>query len=153
MQTTEKKPTIMVNNILKTVLVLLTMLMCFQCDNDDGNAPNENECNYEGFSFEWNNNTHTTYSESILKAEYFSSQGAIEIWDTTNPGNTFIVTTALSAGEVDSNPEIRIEGNDYSGTITCQRISGTNVGDEIRYDIVINGTAEAEFCGDIDTVN
>lgn len=141
----------------KILLLALIVSVFFSCDNDDGNADNQNACNFEGATFEWSNNTFTTYPEADLKAELFLNNfgvgiPGIEIWDTTNAGNTFIVTRALTAGAVDNNPEIRIEGVDYTGVVTCQRITGMTVGDEIRYDIVINGTAEAEFCGDIDTV-
>lgn len=144
--------------IKKTLVVALLLAISFSCDNDDGNAPNENDCNFEGATFDWSNNTFTSYPETDLKAELFPNndgpgQPAIEIWDTTNPGNTFIVTRALTVGAIDTNPEIRIEGTDYTGVVTCQRIDGLAVGDEIRYDIVINGNAEAEFCGDIDEVN
>lgn len=144
---------------LKTIFAFfLLSMLALACDSDDGNAPNENVCNFEGVTVEWNNNTVTTYPEADLNAELFpnndgSGQPAIEIWDTTNPGNTFIVTRALAQGAVDNNPEIRIEGTDYTGVVTCQRITGLAVGDDIRYDIIINGNVEAEFCGDIDTVN
>jgi len=146
-------------NIFKTTLLAISLLFVVGCDNDDGDAPNENECNFEGLTFEWTNNTsNTLYSEADLETEYYPNNwgpgiAGIEIWDTTNPGGTFVVTDALTVGAVDTNPEIRIEGINYTGIVTCQRITGLAVGDEVRYDIVIDGQAEAEFCGDIDTVN
>lgn len=148
-------------NLKKTIyyIAILTIIFSFtSCDNDDGNAENEDTCNFEGFTFEWSDNTNTAYPESDLKAQLFPNNDgpgnpAIEIYDTTDPGNTFVVTRALTVGAVDTNPEIRIEGTNYTGTVTCQRITGSSVGDEIRYDIVINGQAEAEFCGDIDEVS
>jgi hypothetical protein len=147
----------MKNTIKILVLMTLTMLN-FSCDNDSNPSPNDNQCNYQGLTYnDANGNIITQIPESDLKTEYYPNndgpgQAAVEVWDTTNPGNTFIVTRALTVGAVDNNPEIKINGTNLTGTITCQR-AGSAVGDDLRFDIVLTSGAEAELCVVIDTVN
>lgn len=142
----------------KIFILCVSILLSFSCDNDDnGNAPNENSCTFQGATIEdLNNNTQTLIPESDLQTDYFTNndgpgQPAVEVFDTTVPGNTFVVTRALTVGAVDSNPEIRINNVDYTGTVTCQR-TGSIVGDELRFDLIINGLGEAELCVIIDNV-
>ncbi len=143
---------------MKTIQKLLAVLLLINflsCDNDDGNAPNQNACNYQGLTALIGSNQ-TLIPESDLQTDYFPNndgpgQPAVEVWDTTNPGDTFVVTRAVTAGAIDNNPEIRIAGTDYTGTVTCQ-IGGSAVGDELRLDIVLSNNNEAELCVIIDNV-
>ncbi|PKP14554.1 MAG: hypothetical protein CVU07_14280, partial [Bacteroidetes bacterium HGW-Bacteroidetes-23] len=147
--------------IKKTLsLALLSIFIFASCDNDDGNAPNANSCSFQGLSVEdSNNNTIILISDADLKTEYFPNNNgpgiaAIEIFDSTFTGGlTTITTRALTVGAVDSNPGIVIQNVRYFGTVTNQRIDGFSVGDELRFDVIINGLGEAELCVKIDTVN
>lgn len=139
-------------------VMIASSLFIFSCNNDDnGNAPNENVCNYEGASIEdQNNNTQILIPESSLTTDYFPNNDgpgmpAVEVFDNSAPGDTFVVTRALTVGDMDTSPEIRINNIDYTGTVTCQR-TGSAVGDELRFDLVINGLGEAELCVVIDEV-
>lgn len=124
------------------------------CDNDSSPSPNDNQCNYQGLTYQDNaGNIITQIPESDLQTDYFSSGANVEIWDTTNPGDTFIVTNAVTQGAVDNNPQIKINNVVLTGVVTCQRAGNNAVGDELRLDIVITGGAEAELCIVIDSVN
>lgn len=141
--------------LFKQALVVLVLITLFNCDNDDGNAPNENVCNYQGLTAEINS-TQTLIPESDLQTDYFPNNDgpgmpAVEVWSTASPGDTFIVTRSVTDGAVDANPEIRIGTVDYTGTVTCQR-GNSAVGDEMRFDIVLSNGSEAELCVIIDTV-
>lgn len=144
-------------SILKIILLLVVAVTLFNCDNDDNDAPNTNVCNYQGVTIEdANGNVYTQIAASDLQTDYFHNNdgpglAAVEVWDTTVPGQTFIVTRALTVGAVDTNPEIRINNIDYSGTITCQR-AGSLVGEELRLDVVVNSLGEGEVCVTIDYV-
>ncbi|OBX20136.1 MULTISPECIES: hypothetical protein [Bizionia] len=144
--------------IIKSLCLLVFALAIFNCDNDDGDpltSPNENVCNYQGLTA-LINNTQTLIPEAELQTDYFPNNDGpgipvVEVFYTTDPGTTFIVTRALTLGAVDSNPEIRIDGADYAGVITCQR-AGSAVGDELRFDILLDNGFEAELCVIIDDV-
>lgn len=143
--------------ILKTILLLLATITLFNCDNDDGSTPNDTFCSFSGLTVEDNNgNISTQIPEANLQTDYFPNNdgpglAAVEVWDTTNPGDTFIVTRALTIGAVDNAPEIKINNVDYTGVVTCQRAS-TVVGGELRFDVVVTGLGEAELCVIIDNV-
>jgi hypothetical protein len=141
---------------IKIYLCLLVLLA--GCDNDDNNAPNANICNFQGLSVEdINGNTIVLISDTDLRTDFFPNNNgpgmaAVEIFDSTfNGGLTFIVTDALSVGSVDTSPSITIQGVSYTGTVTNQR-TGSLVGDELRFDVIINGLGEAELCVKIDIV-
>jgi len=144
---------------MKSLALLLFVLTIFNCDNDDGDpitSPNEDVCNYQGLTA-LINNTHTLIPEAELQTDFFTDNDgpgipAVEVFYTTTPGDTFIVTRAVTLGAVDSNPEIRIGDVDYGGVITCQR-AGSAVGDELRFDILLDNGYEAELCVIIDVVN
>ncbi|TYB79714.1 hypothetical protein [Bizionia myxarmorum] len=144
--------------IMKTLIISVFSLVLFNCDNDDGDpitSPNENVCGYQGLTA-LINTTHTLIPEAELQTDYFPNnygpnQPAVEVFYTINPG-TFIVTRALTLGAMDSSPQIRINGTDYPGVITCQR-AGSAVGDELRFDILLTNGYEAELCVIIDDVN
>ncbi len=140
---------------LPILLLLLSItLIGTSCDNDSTPSPNDNQCNYQGLTYvDANDNIITQIPEASLSTDYFSSGQNVEIWDTANPGDTFIVTNAVTVGAIDNTPQIKINGTSLTGTITCQRVTGLTVGDELRYDIVITGGAEAELCVSIDSVN
>ena len=144
-----------INNLLLVFTVLLTF---YNCDNDDGNAPNQNTCVFQGLTYEDANQViQTQIAEAQLQTDYFPNNdgpglAAVEVFETTNPGNTFIVTRALTVGAIDNNPQIVIGGTSYTGVVTCQ-LAGNTVGAELRFDIVLTIGGEAELCVIIDSVN
>lgn len=139
------------------IFLLLSLVILSSCDNDDNGNANANACTFEGATIlDLNDNTQTLIPESSLKTDFFPNNDgpgmpAIEVFDTTNLGQTFVVTRAVNTGEMDSNPEIRYLGTDYTGVVTCQR-GGSAVGDELLLDVVINGVFEMELCVTIDEV-
>lgn len=143
--------------VIQYFLALLVMIVFFSCNNDDGNAPNKNVCNYEGLTFEDPmDNTQTLLPESDLQTEYFPNNGgpgvpAVEIYETNNPGNIWFLTDVVALNATGTGT-IGINGNTYTCTVTCQR-AGTQIGDEMRFDVVLQGGEEAEFCVVIDSVN
>ncbi|WP_179315407.1 hypothetical protein [Winogradskyella undariae] len=142
-------------SILKTILLLAITLTLFNCDNDDGNAPNISVCSYEGLTADIQG-TLTLIPESDLVTDYFPDNDgpgipAVEVYHSVSPGSTFVVTRALTVGAVDSNPQIVINGTNHSGVVTCQR-AGSAVGDELRLDIVLASGEEVELCVVIDYV-
>ncbi|REE25673.1 hypothetical protein DFQ09_102264 [Winogradskyella pacifica] len=142
-------------SILKTILLLAITLTLFNCDNDDGNAPNISVCSYEGLTAELQGIL-TLIPASDLVTDYFPNNdgpgiGAYEVNQISNMGGTFVVTKAVTNGAVDSDPEIKINDINYSGVVTCQR-AGSAVGDEIRLDIVLASGEEVELCVVIDYV-
>ncbi len=142
-------------NLLPIAFLFLGILFIgISCDNDNSPSPNDNQCNYQGLTYQDNNgNIITQIPDANLQTDYFTSASNIEIWDTTNPGDTFIVTNAVTIGAIDNNPQIKINNVNLTGVVTCQRAVNNAVGDELRLDIVITGGAEAELCITIDTVN
>lgn len=143
-------------SILKSILLLAITLTLFNCDNDDDDAPNLDVCNYEGLTADIQG-TVTLIPEADLMTDFFPNNGgpgvaAVEVYETTNPGSTFVVTSAVTDGAVDANAQIKIAGAFYTGVVTCQR-EGSAVGDELRLDIVLSSGEEAELCVVIDEVN
>lgn len=141
--------------IIKLIFLTLFFLALYNCDNDDGNAPNINGCSFQGLTALIGSNQ-TLIAESNLQTDYFPNNDgpglpAVEIFETTNPGQNFIVTRALTVGAIDNNPQITINNISYTGVVTCQ-IAGSAIGDELRLDIVLTGGGEAEFCVIIDSV-
>ena len=138
---------------LPVILLLVSItIIGASCDNDSSPSPNDNQCNYQGLTYvDANGNINTQIPDGDLNTEYFSNGQNVEIW--TAQGTTLIVTDAITNGAIDNSPQIKINGNFLTGTVTCQRVTGLAVGDELRYDIVIAGGAEAELCVTIDTVN
>lgn len=145
--------------ITSKILAFFLLTLFMSCDNDDNNNPNLNQCNFPGLTVEdASGNIFTQFSESNLQTDYFPNNdgpglAAVEVFETTNPGDNFIVTRALTLGAIDNNPVIHINNVNYTGIITCQRITGTAIGDELRFDIVVTGIGEGEMCVDIDSVN
>lgn len=148
----------MYKNLLKSLFVLLLLTLFTQCDNDDGNAPNQNQCNYAGLTIKNpSNNTQTLIPESDLTTTVHKSGNdvkSIEIFKTSDPdGFTFrtkhVTLNAMGAGYVNSSLLTPVNN---TVTVTCQR-AGTNVGNEYRYDIVFTNGAEGELCVVIDNVN
>lgn len=137
--------------IFKTILVVLISLTIYNCDNDDGNAVNQDVCNYAGFTFyDTSNNTQTLIPESELTTDFYntSSNGPeVEIYKTTDPGSFWFVTTVVAAN-VTGTGTLNVGGTVYPVNVTCQR-TGNAVGEEMRYDITANGL-EAEYCVIID---
>lgn len=145
--------------ISKQVLIVLVILAFFNCDNDDGNTPNENVCNYQGLTAEING-TVTLIPESDLISSYItggSNGPEIEIYDFNNPGDFNFTTTVVDENATGTGTVV-IDGNAYSNvTITCQRgVTGTTgaaVGDEFRFDVVDNANnLEVEFCVIVDVL-
>ncbi len=142
-------------NLLPIAFFFLSILFIgTSCDNDSNPTPNDNQCNYQGLTYLDNSgNIITQIPENNLTTDYFTSGANVEIWDNTNPGDTFIVTNAVTVGAVDNSPQIKINNANLTGVVTCQRAENNTVGDELRLDIVITGGAEAELCVVIDSVN
>jgi len=139
----------------KTALLLVLTLSLYNCDNDDGNAPNTNGCTYQGLTANISG-TVTLIPESELQTDYFPNNDgpgipAVEVYETTNPGDNFIVTRALTVGAIDSNPQIVINNQSHTGVVTCQ-LAGSAVGEELRFDIVLSSGEEVELCVIIDNV-
>ncbi len=145
-------------NQFKLLCLVFLLITSFSCDNDDGTAPNTNGCAFAGLTIVDSGGTILgIFAEANLQTDYFPNNDgpgapAVEVFETTNPGDNFIVTRALTVGAVDTNPEIRINNVDYTGTVTCQ-LAGSAVGEELRFDIIINGLGEAELCVIIDNVS
>lgn len=141
----------------KHLCLAFLLIVTFSCDNDDGNAPNTNGCAFAGLTVvDSGGNIVAIFDEANLQTDYFPNNdgpnmAAVEVFETTNPGDNFIVTRALTVGAIDTNPEIRINNVDYTGTITCQ-LAGSAVGQELRFDIIVTGLGEAELCVIIDNV-
>ena len=141
----------------RTFLYLLTILFIFSfynCDNDDGNAPNQNICNYEGLTY-LDGSTQTLLPETILATEYYPNNGgpgiaAIEIYKTDDISMVF-TTSVVTLNATGTGTIIINNGPSTTVNVTCQR-AGTQVGDEFRFDLTKSGL-EAEFCVIIDSVN
>ncbi|WP_159019938.1 hypothetical protein [Algibacter sp. L3A6] len=144
---------------MKNIFILLLLLsLGTSCDNDDGNATNESQCNYQGFSyFDNNNNDQTLIPEMELNTQHFpnASNGpygepGIEIASFTSSPTLFFTTNVIELNETGPG-WISINGAELEEvTVTCQR-AGTAVGDEVRLDVIYN-SMELEFCVIIDEV-
>jgi len=144
-------------------ICFLILLLCtiISCDNDDdvnNDATNQDQCNYQGFSYlDTNNNDQTLIAESELNTQYFpnASNGpygapGIEIASFTSSPTLFFTTNVIALDETGTG-WISINGAELEAvTVTCQR-AGTSVGDEVRLDVVY-GVVEVEFCVIIDEV-
>lgn len=132
-------------------LVALLFIAFISCDNDDGNAANQNACNYQGFTYlDTNSNTQTLIPEADLYTDFFntSSNGPeVEIYETNNPGNFNFTTTVVTLNGTGTGT-LNYGGNTYTVNVTCQR-TGSAIGDEMRFDVSASGL-EAEFCVIID---
>lgn len=140
------------------VLILAILFITISCDNDADPSPNDDQCNYQGLTFnDTNNNTQTLIPEDELSTGFYpnglgAGVGQVEINKTDDMPNYFLTTKAVTLNAVDTSGTLRIAGVDYTVTVTCQR-AGTAVGDEFRFDVVDNANnAEAEFCVIIDSV-
>lgn len=138
------------------ILLLTFIISVISCDNDNGNAPNENLCTYEGLTYEdISDNTEILIPESDLQTEYFPNNGGtgvpgVEIYEINDPGNIWFLTDAVTLYATGTGT-IGIGGNTYTCTVTCQR-TGTQIGDEMRFDVVLQNGNEVEFCVNIDNV-
>ncbi|MGJ8683066.1 MAG: hypothetical protein ACSHWW_00485 [Nonlabens sp.] len=141
--------------LVKVSLLLFMSIAFLSCDNDDGMADNQNQCNYQGLTF-FDGTTNTLLPEAQLQTELFPNNGgpgvaAVEVYETTNPGNIFLTTSAVTLNAVGPGT-LGINGTNYAVTVTCQR-AGTAVGDEFRFDVVtVTGGFEGELCVVIDAV-
>ena len=137
--------------LLKTFLLSAVIFTLINCDNDNGNAPNETTCNYEGFTFlDTSNNTQTLIPETDLFTDFFntSSNGPeVEIYETNNPGN-FNFTTSVVTLNGTGTGVLNFNGSTYNVNVICQR-TGSAIGDEMRFDLTASGL-EVEFCVVID---
>ncbi|MBU2938772.1 hypothetical protein KO494_04370 [Lacinutrix sp. C3R15] len=136
---------------IQSLCLLVLSLVLFNCDNDDGNADNQDDCNFAGFTFlDTANNTQTLIGESELITDFYytSSNGPeVEIYKSSDPGDFWFVTKAVTANA--SGPgTLSVGGTIYAVNVTCQR-TGNAVGEEMRFDITASGL-EAEYCVIID---
>lgn len=147
---------------MKKSIQLLSFIFCSllfcSCDNDDGNATNQNACNYQGLSYvDSSNNNQTLIPEADLTTDFFPNNGgpgipAVEIFNSgSSTGFSFFTTSAVTLNATGAGT-IGIGGTNYACVVTCQ-LAGTNVGDDFRFDISIPNVGEAEFCVIIDSVN
>ncbi|MDO6600225.1 hypothetical protein [Tenacibaculum sp. 1_MG-2023] len=142
--------------ILKLTLLFTFFLTLFNCDNDNGNAPNQNICNYEGLTFlDSSNNTQTILPETQLQTDFFPNNGgpgiaAVEIYETSNPGNIWFITDVVTLNGTGTGT-LGIGNTNYTVNVTCQR-AGTMIGEEFRFDIVTTNGSEGELCVVIDNV-
>lgn len=141
-------------DLFKTSLIIFISILLFSCDNDDGMSDNQNVCTYEGLTF-FDGTTQTLIPESQLTTELFLNGGGsgipeIEIYETTNPGNIWLLTTAVTANSSASGT-LGINNTNYTVAVTCQR-SGTAVGDEFRFDVVTTNGLEGELCVVLDEI-
>jgi len=146
------------NTIKKISLVVIVLFGVMSCNNDDGAATNQDDCNYQGFSYlDNNNNDQTLLPESELNTQYFpnASNGpygapGIEIASYTSSPTLFFTTNVIDLN-ISGIGRITIDGGEEEiVTVTCQR-AGTTIGDEVRYDVAY-GNIEVEFCVIIDEV-
>ncbi|ADV51252.1 hypothetical protein I2486_19765 [Cellulophaga sp. E16_2] len=142
---------------MKNFFLVMTVAFCFlSCDNDDGNATNESQCNYEGLSYyDVDNDDETLIPESNLTTTYYPNNSgpgipAVEIYKTDDVSMVFttdvVTLNATGTGDLTIN-----NGQTTTVNVICQR-AGTAVGEEFRYDITLSGF-EVEFCVVIDGVN
>ncbi|MBU2938771.1 hypothetical protein KO494_04365 [Lacinutrix sp. C3R15] len=139
-------------------ILIISLLFFTSCNNDDGNATNQSNCDYQGFSYlDTSSNDQTILPESELNTQYFpnASNGpygapGIEIASFTSSPTLFFTTNVIDLNEIGTGL-ISIDGAELEAvTVTCQR-AGTLVGDEVRLDVVY-GSIEVEFCVIIDEV-
>lgn len=141
--------------IFKLAIIVFGTIM-ISCDNDDGNAANQNLCVYEGLTYydTSNQNTQTLIPETNLTTDFFPNNGgvgvpAVEIYKSDDISMVFttnvVTLNASGIGDliINNGPSIQVN-------VTCQR-AGTQIGDEMRFDITASGV-EAEFCVTIDDV-
>lgn len=139
----------------KKIFLIFLAIITFSCDNDADPSPNDNQCNYEGFTFlDTSNNIQTLIAEADLTTDFFPNNGGpgipgIEIYETANPGNMNFITDVVTLNASGSGT-LQLNGTNYAINVICQR-AGTAVGDEFRFDLTSNGV-EAEFCVTIDNV-
>ncbi|QJP33588.1 hypothetical protein F0365_03765 [Nonlabens sp. Ci31] len=141
--------------LFKLPVYFFLSVLLFSCDNDDGMADNQNLCTYQGLTF-FDGTTQTLLAEAQLQTELFPNNNgpgvaAVEVYETTNPGNIYLTTGAVTLNAIGPG-NLGINGTNYPVTVTCQR-AGTAVGDEFRFDIVtVSGGFEGELCVVIDAV-
>lgn len=141
------------------LLVILVLALVFtNCNNDDGNATNETDCNYEGFSYlDSSNNDQILVPETDISTQFFpnASNGpfgspGFELSSFTGPNSFFFTTDVISLNQTGSGRLTVDNGQEQIVTVTNQR-AGTALGEELRLDVVIGGL-EVEFCVVIDEV-
>lgn len=140
-----------INTSIYYIGILIIIFSFISCNNDDGNAQNQNTCNYQGFTFlDTNNNTTTLITESELFTDFFntSSNGPeVEIYGMNNPGNFNFTTTVVNLNGIGTGA-LNYNGNTYIVNVTCHR-TGNAIGQEIRFNLTASGL-EAELCVIID---
>ena len=142
-------------DLFKLPILLLIRLVFYGCDNDDGMADNQNQCNYQGLPF-FDRSTPTLLPKAPLQTELFPNNkgpgiAAVEVYETTNPENIFLTRGTVTLNATGPGT-LGINGTNYAVTLTCQR-AGTTVGDEFRFDVVrVSGGFEGELCVLIDAV-
>lgn len=103
---------------MKKILFLFTLLSVLSCNKDDDDPINEDQCTYEGLTFLDNsNNIQTLIPEAQLQTDFFPNNGgvgvpAVEIYESTNPGNIFFFTDIVTLNATGSGT-ITINGTNY----------------------------------------
>lgn len=143
---------------IQILTILVVALLFTNCDNDDGNAPNETACNYKGFSYlDTSDNTQILVPEADIGTQFFpnASNGpngspGFEIVSNATPNAFFFTTDAIVLNQTGTGRLTLNNGQEQVVTVTNQR-AGTAVGEEVRLDVVL-GSIEVEFCVVIDEV-
>ncbi len=153
----------MKKNITVLNLFFVTILfMATGCDNDSNPSPNDTECEYAGLTWvDPSNNINTEIPDADLNTQFFpnASNGpygapGIEIAGTTTNGEFIhFATNVIVEGDTGAGYiTLSSTGQTQTVTVTCQRATGTQIGDEYRYDVVLSSNAEMEFCVTVDEI-
>ncbi|AUC77040.1 hypothetical protein [Olleya sp. Bg11-27] len=136
-----------------TLLVVALFIIGSGCPADDGidDEPETSACDYEGYdALDTSNNTTTLIPEAELTTDFFytSSNGPeVEIYETSNPGDFWFVTTVVTANAAGTG-QLSIDGVIQTVNVTCLA-TGSAVGEGMQF-IVTGSGLDAEFCVKID---
>lgn len=136
-----------------TLLVITLFIVGSGCPADDGTQddPIVFTCSYNGYeAVDTSNNTTTLKPEADLTTDFFftSSNGPeVEIYETSDPGNFWFVTTVVIVNATGTG-QLSRNGNIETVNVTCLT-TGNAVGQNMQF-IVTGTNLNAEFCVVID---
>lgn len=135
--------------IFKILFITVLSLSLSNCDNDDGNADNQNVCNYQGMSYlDTNDNTQILIPESGLTTDVFLTTINGREWEIFGftPNGDFLSLSWSESGT----EEFLFNGDNFP--VSISEIRNDNVvGGELRADVSHSGF-EIEYCVIIDQV-
>ena len=136
-----------------TLLVIVLFMVGSGCPSDNGieDEPETSACDYDGYDgLDTTNSTTTLIPEVDLTTDFFhtSSNGPeVEIYETSDPGNFWFVTTVVTAN-ASGTGQLSIDGTIQTVNVTCLA-TGSAVGQGMQF--MLTGTGlDAEFCVVID---